>query len=102
MNSGEGVVVTLIDRHDHVGISTQFLDIDARTKTLALGADDNDAHLRIAAKSFDLLGDRRPFLAVEGVNRRLVKTKVSDVAIEGHLKRCHVAITPASHPTVAS
>ena len=49
MNGLKRVVIALVDRHYHLWVGAQLLDIDSRTKTTTLGTDDND--MDIAAKS---------------------------------------------------
>ncbi|MNN76881.1 hypothetical protein D3C81_1932970 [compost metagenome] len=78
----EGRVIAGIDLDDALRVLVQFLDVDTRAKSAALGADNDHPHLRVGTKGFDLLRQGLPLLAVQGVDRWFGDHQLSDPLIE--------------------
>ncbi len=50
MDRLKGVVITLVHRHDHIGIGAQLLDIDTSAEATTLRPDDDDMHFLVFTK----------------------------------------------------
>ena len=83
----KGVVVALVDRHNFGRLSTQFLDVDTRTKPFAFCADHDHANRILFTEGFDLCSDTRPLRAVERIHRRLVQDQMGDALVNVTVKR---------------
>ena len=82
MDRFKGIIVTFVDRHDHVGVCTQLFDIHTGAEALALSAHDNDSDIVALAKCLDLSSNTRPLGAIKRIHRGLVENELGDARVD--------------------
>ena len=81
----EGIVTALVHLGDQAAVLGELLDIDPGAEAASLGAQNDDAHLLIAPKRNDGLGQLRPAGAVERVHRRVVQHDLRNAVFDVEL-----------------
>ena len=102
MHGAEGLVIAGVDRDNAVRVGVQFLDVHAGAEAAAFAADHDDAHFGLVAERGDLPGQRMPFPAVQGVDRRLLDDQFGDAGLDADMKRRLAVLAHAVPPSAAA
>jgi hypothetical protein len=81
VNGLKGVVITFVDRNDHVGVSTQLFNVHASAKALTLRTNDNDVNVAPRAQSLDFSGNTRPFGTVKRIYRWFIEDDLRNTCV---------------------
>jgi hypothetical protein len=72
MDGPEGLVIASVHFDNAIGVLIQLLDVDASAEASPFGANDQDAGLFSATDLLNLLRERQPLGAVQGIYGGLI------------------------------